>query len=215
MIHINPRGNAVEPLVREGHLVLFSSMPFTHLKVLRQLPIHSIERWKKFKSRDALSRVTAPNHPLFQLGWAASIPAAERIQRVLRETEVEARNFMRGWFPSTQLYAELHSWRYTVTKDEPLHFDTYAERVTTPVLRLFVNLDTEPRVWDVGPISYSEKDRGTFDPVYKANVIKDVPVERVEFPPGSAWVVESYRVAHAIIHGRRAAMFTFETERKK
>jgi hypothetical protein len=212
VIYTAPPDSAVETLVRQGHLALFPDLPLSELELLRTLPMHAVERWKKLKSRDVLAPLPdaiGDKHPISV--WTRDKAQAQRIQTALRVTENEVRALMQRWFPSVQFKAELHSWRYTLTKDEPLHFDAYAERVKAPVLRLFLNLDTQPRVWDLGPIAGSEAERGTYDPVFKANLISGVPVERVEFAPGSAWIVESYRVAHAIIFGRRAAMFSFET----
>jgi hypothetical protein len=123
------------------------------------------------------------------------------------------RSLVTHLFPAIKLGAEINSWRYTLTLDEPLHFDEYAGRVTKRVIRVFVNLDIAPRVWDVGPIA-TDKDRGTYDPVYKARISKG-PSERIEFAPGQMWLIDSRRVAHAIIYGRRAAMFSFEIDGQK
>lgn len=187
---------------------MWPTFPLTHLAALSTLPVHTVQRWKKLKSKIALEPVSDIRTHALSV-WTRDPDRARGIQKILRETEDEVRACMMRWFPGVRLGAEMHSWRYTLTQDEPLHFDVYADRVTTPVIRLFVNLDNEPRVWDVGPLD--DGTDGFHDQGYKARVLKESATERISFAPGSAWLVDSERRAHAIIYGRRAAMFSFET----
>ena len=208
-MQIDPPDADVARLFDACELIVFKSVRLAHFAALSALPIHDKALWKKLKSRDALAPIKVlDKHPLRV--WTDSHKQAAAIQTMIRETEDDVRRRVRRWFPAKTLYAEMHSWRFTVTKDEPLHFDVYAERVTSPVIRVFVNLDTEPRLWDVGTVARGP-DAGTYDPVYKARIDRE-PSERIAFDPGDVWIVDSRRVAHAIIHGRRAAMFSFETE---
>ena len=206
---VDPPDSDVAGLFDAGELIVFKSVRLSHFKALSELPVHEVEVQKKLKSKNALPEIKDfhDRHPLRV--WTSSLGRALEIQAMLRETEEEIRGLMQRWFPEKKYGPEMHSWRYTLTKDEPLHFDVYAERVVSSVIRLFVNLDTEPRIWDVGTVALS-KDSGVYDPGYRAR-IDDSPVQRVSFDPGDVWLVDSRRVSHAIIYGRRAAMFSFET----
>jgi hypothetical protein len=202
----DPPDAEVARLFDACELIVFKSIRLSNFKALSELPIHDVALWKKMKSKNALLPFDG-KHPLRV--WTTDAGRAKEIQAMLKKTEDEARGLMRRWFPKKKYGPEMHSWRYTITKDEPLHFDVYAERVVSPVVRFFVNLDTEPRVWDIGTTAVS-KDSGTYDPGYRAR-INEGPVQRVSFDPGDLWIVDSSRVSHAIIYGRRAAMFSFET----
>ena len=206
---VDPPDSDVAGLFDAGELIVFKSVRLSHFTALSELPIHEVAIHKKLKSKNALPPIKSfdSGHPLRV--WASTLERAVEIQSMLRETEDEIRGLMQRWFPEKKYGPEMHSWRYTVTKDEPLHFDVYAERVVSAVIRIFVNLDTEPRIWDMGTVALS-KDSGVYDPGYRAR-IDDSPVKRVSFDPGDVWIVDSRRVSHAIIYGRRAAMFSFET----
>jgi hypothetical protein len=205
----DPQDSDVQRLFFGDALLLFTEPRLTRLRELSALAIHAVERWKKMKSRDALATVKdLKAHPLSV--WAKDRDSAAEIQSIMRQTEDEVRQYVRRWFDGVELGAELNSWRYTMTRDEPLHFDEYASRVNCVVVRVFVNLDTEPRIWNLGPVATPE-DSGTYDPIYKARLSKG-PSSRLEFAPGQMWVVDSRRVAHAIIYGRRAAMFSYEVK---
>lgn len=167
-------------------LIVFDNLLLTHLSALRALSIHGSERFKKLKAKDAFLPIRElPRHALGV--WTLDRKRAAAIQEMLRDNEAEIREYVRAWFPDAELGDEMHSWRYTVTKDEALHYDQYADRVNEKVVRVFINLDTEPRVWHVGD-----------------------EAELIEFAPGAVWLVDSRRVAHAIVYGRRAAMFSFQ-----
>lgn len=188
-------------------LVMWPTLSLTHIVALSRLPIHEVPLWKKLKSRDALEPISKISKHSLSV-WTGDLQEALVIQKMLTQTENEIRALVRLWFPKAVLSVEMHSWRYMVTENEPLHFDVYAERVKSPVIRVFINLDTIPRIWDIGPTD--DGSDSFYDPVYKARILKK-PTKRIEFAPGSAWLVDSRRVAHAIIYGRRAAMFSFET----
>lgn len=205
---ISPPDSEVASLFRDGELVMWPKLTLKHMGELSRLPVHNVQRWKKLKSRDALSAVgDISNHALSV--WTRDADEARIIQRMLKDTEDEMRAFVQSLFPTVKLGDEMHSWRFTVTKNEPLHFDVYAERVRTPVIRIFLNLDDKPRVWDIGPLD--DGSDGYMNAEYRARVLLHATPKRFEFPPGSAWMVDSRRVAHAIIFGRRAAMFSWET----
>ena len=205
----DPPDSDVAELFDAAELIVFKSFRLSNFTALSELPVHRIALWKKLKSRDALAPIKSFDDKHALRVWTSKLERAVEIQAMVRETEDEIRGLMQRWFPEKKYGHEMHSWRYTVTKDEPLHFDVYAERVVSSVIRLFVNLDTEPRIWDVGTVALS-KDSGVYDPGYRAR-IDDSPVQRVSFDPGDVWLVDSRRVSHAIIYGRRAAMFSFET----
>lgn len=208
-IHYNASASEVPTIYNRGGLIVWNNIRLSYLKDLQSFPVHSVEKWKKLKSRDALAPIGGDMKRHALQVWTMDKWAAEVIQRILRVTENEIRHLVNEWYGWERLGAELHSWRYTLTKNEPLHFDVYADRVDQKVLRVFVNLDTEERIWDVGPIDEIGID-AKYDPVYKARVLKGVNVQRITFEPGTIWAVDSQRVSHAIIYGRRAAMFSYQ-----
>lgn len=185
---INPPEQDIEQLFYANQLLywpdFYKQIDYNYLS---NLPIHENVRLKKFKSRELFKPIgRIEDHPLAV--WASTVDEAKKIQNKLMETETYCYHLVKSWFPKTQLLKAMHSWRYTLTENEALHLDKYDPRIVKPVVRLFINLDTHNRLWDVGK-----------------------QATRIEFPPGSAWMVNSEQVEHAIIYGRRALMLSWET----
>lgn len=190
MIILSPDDRDVAVNYGACHLMLWPDFPLKHWDFLRSLPVHNTISQKKMKSKHALEPVK--NIRKHALGvWTHDLLEAFEIQEIMRETQYEIRDWVVRWFGSN-LGDEMHTWRYTVTENEPPHFDKYSENITNTVIRVFVNFDVIPRVWDIG----------TTEP--------NGPYTRFEFQPGSFWLVDSKQVEHAIIFGRRAGMFSFE-----
>lgn len=192
----SPEKAAVEGHFHAGDVVVFELLPLSHIGFLMALPIHDNADFKKMKMRNVTEPINDLGKHCLRV-WATDREQAITIQRVLIETQDEARRYVQQWFPSLVIRPEkeMHSWRYTETGPEPMHLDKYADRVVTPVIRLFINLDTKDRVWDI----------------LQQDVGSSQQVRRIWFPPGSAWLCDSQKVSHSIIYGRRGGMFSWES----
>lgn len=120
-------------------------------------------------------------------------------------------------------------FRLNTTLNENLHFDSYRQEYPAHFARLFINLDTQPRIWHTSYAvdELSQRFGRTIDPaardtttsnrfwreLNKAAFRKDIeephPRHVIYFDPGDAWAVESRRLSHQIFYGRRAVSIDF------
>ena len=123
------------------------------------------------------------------------------------------------------------TWRLNTIHNENLHVDTYAIEFEDHFARMFINLDSQPRIWSTSyrvnemferfgakiPIDvarngtrgkfWKELDRASYG---GTSVWWDrQPRHFAYFDPGDAWIVDSRQVAHQIFYGRRAVSIDF------
>lgn len=133
---------------------------------------------------------------------------------------------MESIFPYA-FYERRVTWRMLETIHEDLHLDAYAEDRSEQAARMFVNLDTVPRIWhtshrldhllDLYGDRLSDVELADFSPgrivsslserVYGGvpNAGRDgQPRHTIFFQPGDIWLVDSRKVSHQIFYGRRA-----------
>jgi hypothetical protein len=124
------------------------------------------------------------------------------------------------------------TWRLNEIYAENLHIDTYREPLPNHFARMFINLDTQPRIWHTSwrarEIIRIAKDRistrdfeklspndlwGAINRSVFGKTTKewwdDQPRHIAFFHPGDIWAVDSRLVAHQIFYGRRAVSIDF------
>ena len=123
-------------------------------------------------------------------------------------------------------------WRLNTIMAENMHVDTYKTENELHFARMFVNLDTQPRIWHT---SWRIEDmvrqaKGTMSPAELEGLSRgevwtklnktfygknsrewwdDQPRHIAFFAPGDVWVVDSRQVSHQIFYGRRALSIDF------
>ena len=128
-------------------------------------------------------------------------------------------------------------WRLNTTRAENLHVDTYKHENELHFARMFVNLDTQPRIWQTSWTAQDMVDRafGKIPPKQlealsrgdvwaRLNALyfgknsrqwwDEQPRHIAFFAPGDVWVVDSRQVAHQIFYGRRALSIDFAVLRE-
>lgn len=129
-------------------------------------------------------------------------------------------------------------WRLNTIMAENMHIDTYKTEVEHHFARMFVNLDTQPRIWHTswrvedmvrqasGTIPAEQLEglsRGevwsklntTFFGKSSRQWWDDQPRHISFFAPGDVWVVDSRQVAHQIFYGRRALSIDFYVPKER
>jgi hypothetical protein len=121
-------------------------------------------------------------------------------------------------------------WRLNTIRRENLHVDTYRNPLPDHFARLFINLDTQPRIWNtsytIGQM-YEKFGRKMPDKAFEGDDLNrfwhilamtafgdsrhmdNEPRHAIFFEPGDVWVVDSRQVAHQIFYGRRAVSIDF------
>ncbi|MBA3578110.1 MAG: Kdo hydroxylase family protein [Sphingomonas sp.] len=120
---------------------------------------------------------------------------------------------------------------------ENMHVDTYKKENEQHFARMFVNLDTQPRIWHtswrigdmveraIGTIPPEQLDglsRGQVWSRLNANFFgqnsrewwDEQPRHIAFFAPGDVWIVDSRQVAHQIFYGRRALSIDFSVPKQ-
>ena len=128
-------------------------------------------------------------------------------------------------------------WRLNTIMNENMHLDVYSEENDEHFARMFINLDTEPRIWQtswtIDEMMERIRDRfppSAFEGKSRAQIWSDMtfsifgpspkewwdnePRHVAYFEPGDVWIVDSRQVAHQIFYGRRALSIDFSVKRE-
>jgi len=123
-------------------------------------------------------------------------------------------------------------WRLNRINAENLHVDTYKAELPEHFARMFINLDSQPRIWHtswraselmemagrrISAQQYRELSTNDLWSAFNRSVFgktsqewwDDQPRHIAFFDPGDVWVVDSRLVAHQIFYGRRALTIDF------
>ena len=134
---------------------------------------------------------------------------------------------IRNFFPRYKILQPSITWRLNETWNENLHLDVYREDLKNHHLRVFVNLDSAPRIWHTShslewllknELARLDKNfvlQSTSGRVCHAlnfEVFKGFeesgregqPKHIIFFEPGDIWFVDSRKVSHQIFFGRKA-----------
>jgi hypothetical protein len=127
-------------------------------------------------------------------------------------------------------------WRLNTVMNENMHLDVYEDENNEHFARMFINLDTQPRIWQTswtvdylismieGKVSAEiVKNKSSAD-LWKEisfSLFGDSPKKWWDnqprhvayFSPGDVWIVDSRQVAHQIFYGRRALSIDFSVPR--
>lgn len=233
--HLTDSGRLAE-IYESGGLLLFSKpdLPIATADwaFLDSLPsprcsrAQDEKRFKKAKLRDIMWR-WKPGHVLEALGFDEA--KAKRLQAIIPPVNERLRAIVPVLFPGYKVVRENISWRLTETGPEEPHYDSYGyEEDELHTVRIFVNLDNEPRRWAVGPpvgetlrkypnvwAPYKDRHPNIInDKINKMLPWSEIPMGEISFAPGALWLVNSQIVAHAILWGRRMVAATFKIDPK-
>lgn len=125
------------------------------------------------------------------------------------------------------------TFRFTETRDEGMHIDSFHDGVALPDqlkqkhrLKVFINIDSLPRQWrtsfDVWQIldRYSEQlphplpnDLNVLNlKINQSGLLATVPYHEINFPPLSAVVANSEVIAHQVLFGRRTIVAEYHCD---
>jgi hypothetical protein len=154
----------------------------------------------------------------------------ERASTALQNAHSEILRIFEICFPNYEQFRFIPSVRLTRTLFENLHWDNHSIDDDFHQARIFTNLDTRPRLWNVSHRftdwvgrHYDEYDLERFagkDPNLMLDFITGEvfggtrrtwmdrqPRHRVAFDPGEVWLGESRLISHQIVYGESAAVY--------
>ncbi len=155
----------------------------------------------------------------------------------VRHVNSQILHLCQALFPNYQRIHESITWRFSETRNENMHVDIYTEDLPEHHLRLFVNMDIIPRLWNTS-WTLEQMLQGHLDKLDPAFVqqatsgrichdlnfqvfgrMRDAgrdgqPRHITFFEPGEVWLVDSRKVSHQIVYGRRAISTDFAIARQ-
>lgn len=153
-----------------------------------------------------------------------------RAAAALKSAHDEVNRVFELCFPGYEPFRFIPSVRLTRTLFENLHWDNHSIDDDFHQARIFANLDTRPRIWqvshrfpDIVRLLYAEHGLAQFagkDPNLMVNYIngdvlggttktwmEHLPKHRVAFDPGEVWLGESRLISHQIFYGEAAMVY--------
>lgn len=245
------RRGGVADIFEEGRLILLKDyrLPVDHGAI--EALSKSIQDIPDPASRRKIKKLTAPyffnavptpgrnGRPVFtdevlqtiyQVMCRGDRKVFERAARALKRAHEEVLRLFGVCFPDYDAFRLVPSIRLTRTLFENLHWDNHSIDDDFHQARIFANLDTRARIWNLSTpfpqwvrTYYHEHDLGRFagkDPNLMIdfiageifggtqNIWKDTqPRHRVAFEPGEVWLGESRLIAHQIVYGESALVY--------
>ena len=183
-----------------------------------------LSKWRRQGSMEPLRRT------ILETLCRGDVGLFNRAADALRHSHQEALRIFQAAFPSYDSYRLVPTVRLTRTLFENLHWDDHRIEEDFHQARVFANLDTRPRIWQLShrlpemlKLIYREHDLGRFagkDPnelLYYINgellggtreLWRDtLPKHRIAFEPGEVWLGESRLVSHQIFYGEAALVY--------
>lgn len=181
-------------------------------------------KWGRFRFRDPVRQA------IYDVLCGSNRKIFDRASRVLEHAHDELLSLFDLCFPNYEAFRQVPSIRLTQTLFENLHWDNHSIEDDFHQARIFANLDSRPRIWNVGHrlpdwlrLHYDEYDLGRFagkDPNLLIDFItREVlggtrktwmdhePRHRVAFEPGEVWLAESRLISHQIYYGEAAMVY--------
>jgi hypothetical protein len=155
-----------------------------------------------------------------------------RVQSAMRAAHEAVLELFRTCFPNYEHFRVVPSVRLTRTMFENLHWDNHNIDDDFQQVRIFVNLDERPRIWNVshnfvnfarsvyrdhGLERFAGRDPNEMNDYIVGKILggtagacRDAfPRHVVAFEPGEVWFGESRMISHQIYYGERAMVYMF------
>lgn len=154
----------------------------------------------------------------------------ERASAALESAHSQAGRLFEICFPNYDPFRLIPSVRLTRTLFENLHWDNHAIDDDFHQARIFANLDSRPRLWNVshsfthwvrahyvehGLARFAGRDPNELIDYVTAEVLggtrntwmDNQPRHKVAFDPGEVWLSESRHISHQIVYGESAMVY--------
>ncbi len=221
-----------------GKVILLENTPFKiDYDLLNLVTIPEGRRFKKLTDRFFLQP------KLYRLADAQAFLATFginpafylKVRREVQSVNAQVREFGKTLFSTYDFLEWDVSWRFTHTGPEDLHLDSFGSNEDFQYVRIFINIDDKPRIWNVShrldelTKRYYEsghlgelRDLSGNEFCYKLNLLAFGGMERagrdghdrhvVELEQGDVWLCDSRVVSHQIVSGQRLVASHFKVD---
>lgn len=237
----------VRGLYEEGHLVLLRGVKFEFdYDFLNSIdfdvpgPPEILHKVKKLGGHKFLALSPKSTSPIdtfvFQNIFGSDAGKLAYFQEQVRSGNAQSDALYAKLFPKYVATRTVHTWRFTETMFENLHWDVFGIPEPFHQVRIFTNLASSPRLWRVShrfdefaETIYDEWNLSLFAGAIGDDLIRFVnkevlhgktpcfdrqPKHHIAFKQGDIWICETRLLAHQIYHGERAfaAMYFSEPD---
>lgn len=218
-----------------GKVIVLENAPFQiNFAVLNRISLPQGRKFQKLseKSLCAPKLYKADVRRLFYDAFGLDVASYLDFRREVGRLSASLRDFARDVFRPYRFLKLDVSWRFTPTGPEGLHVDYFKRTEDLHYLRIFVNVDREPRIWTMShPLEdlidrYGDEARlielvgapsnavcarlneAVFD---RVNALPHSAMDRhvVSFAPGDVWLCETRLNSHEIYSGHRLVATDF------
>jgi hypothetical protein len=160
------------------------------------------------------------------------------VRREIRRASATIREWTQQVFSNYRITGGPCSWRFTPTGHEHMHIDSFGSLGDEPekwYIRLFLNVDYQPRQWRVshtleslasthyeraGMADWREgrgsdfcREMSSFVFGSKSEPVHDTqPYHEIEWETGDVWLVDTRMQSHQVVSGRRMMATGFEVD---
>ena len=198
---------------------LLNSFEVPNQEAFRELNHHRLlypKLWKSNRRRAILGT--------FGLNLTKYLRVRAEVQRV----NAGLKRMTQDLLPGYRVLREQYSWRFLPTDQRvhPVHLDGFHGHGDQHYVRLFLNLDREPRVWHVADrlATVVHRDHAELDWAHLASLDGDEfcnhigyhmrrkgkpPCHEIAFQQGDLWLGDTRKIPHGVVSGHRVVATHF------
>lgn len=226
----------ITQLVEEAKVLTFPNIKpkidFDFWAALDTSPFPGLAKLNTVVSHDGLHAADVAERMARMAKAGVPQPLAEQLNAQMGSILGQVLPVYRNLFEGYRFTRGNVAWRLNDIYATKMHIDCYAQPIETHFARMFINLDTQPRIWHTSwPIAdlveqvrgkipedalrslstndlWTELNKQAFGATVNEWWI-EVQRHAVFFHPGDVWVVDSRLIGHQIFYGRRAVSIDF------
>lgn len=234
---LKPKETNLTDLYEDGNIIIIPNKRFEGIdyKLIREVEVKQLNHIpiKKNKSHWLMAPIrTLEKHPLYNF-FPKSKKDALHFQNQIKLFNKHIKQAAIKYFPHYAILEDNQwTWRFTLTENEDMHVDSYERgNHNNHMLRIFYNLDNEPRIWRISlgvqsliqnllnqqdkiqqdeQINLQKLHPNELNAIINKNTAwQDLPYLELAIQPYSLMFVETRIQSHQIIWGRKLAAYSY------
>lgn len=217
-----------------GDLVLLKNVPLgVDYDLLNRVNVPKTDGSRKlsykFFLHPKLWRIT--DRRLLYATFGLDLATFWRFRKEVQRLNARAAALTHEIFSSYRFGREQFSWRFLPTDlgVHPLHIDSFGDNADVQYVRIFINLDREPRVWNVShrldevARQRYQRDHWEHHAALTANELcaiasrhcyelENPDCHQVRFDQGDVWLCDTRKISHGVVSGHRLMATHFWAE---
>lgn len=215
----------------DGNLILFKNSPLTiDYDLLNSFEVPNVEAFRELNQRRLLyPKLWKAKRRRAILGaFGLNLRHYLRVRAEVKRVNAGLKSMIQEVLPDYRVLREQYSWRFLPTDQRvhPVHLDGHQGHGDQHYVRLFLNLDREPRVWRVADRleTVVRRDHAKLDWSYLAGLDGDtfcneigyhmaregeIACHEIAFQQGDLWLGDTRKIPHGVVSGHRVVATHF------